>query len=157
MRSSYYALMQAAKDVSVEFPEALDRLHHKTGRMEASFAKQAGGNTRSFEARDRLGSPQALRITVTAFHATNRQAKIVHVYGEPEAHAELAISPLGPCIPELFDEKYPKASLTHLKKMISYLANQAGLKLFHWSPAPATAALDRGSHNIHNTRKLHGA
>jgi hypothetical protein len=117
-RSAYYALMQAAKDVDVEFPEALERLHRATGRVEASFASKLVAT---------LDPSKPVVDSVVLSHfglrlphldAPDRQVKIVRIYKElSAAHAELAISSVGCKIRELFDQKDPNTNLTPLKKM----------------------------------------
>jgi hypothetical protein len=117
-RSSYYALMQSAKDEDVEFPEALDRLHRATGMVEASFASKLVATLDPSKPVIDSVVLSHFGLRLPHLHAIERQAKIVGIYRSlSAAHAELAASSVRCMIRDLFDERYPNTNLTPLKKL----------------------------------------
>ena len=117
-RSSYYALMHAAKEREILFPEVLARLHQATGMVEASFASKLVATLDPAKPVIDSVVLSHFGLRLPHLHAIDRQARVVGIYRSlSEAHAELAAAPVARMIRDLFDQEFPNTNLTPLKKV----------------------------------------
>jgi hypothetical protein len=114
----FFALMEKSKGGDVAFSEALRTIHRSTGRIEASFtSKLVATLDASKPVLDKfvLGH---FRLRLPAWSLADREDATIEVYDRLRLEYDrLTASPEGLKIRDMFDEMYPDAQITDIKKI----------------------------------------
>jgi len=117
-RSAYFGLLESSKAKGIEFPEALQEVNRRTGRVEASFASKLVATLDP-------SKPVIDKFVLAHFElrlprcgVSNQGLKTIHLYRElcDKYHAFLQ-GLTGGMIRKLFDERYPCSEVSELKKL----------------------------------------
>lgn len=117
-RSCYYRLMQNAKQDGITFSKALHALADQTSRIEASFTSKLVATLDPIKPiidRFVLGN---FGLRLPSHNAPNRESKTVDIYNQLcSSYETLMSSCSGRMICHKFEQQYPLADITNLKKI----------------------------------------
>jgi hypothetical protein len=117
-RSRYYKLMQKAKNEGISFAKALRALRDQTGRIEASFVSKLIATVDPSKPVIDKFVLDNLGLRLPYHNASNRESRTIEVYRQLCAKFEELVSgSTGRTICEKFQELYPWAKITDLKKI----------------------------------------
>jgi hypothetical protein len=117
-QAPYYALMERAKAEPLTFAEVLRALHEQVGRIEASFTSKLVATLDPWlPVLDQIVL-QHLGLRMPAAHEADRLAKTCTLFEALcERYAALLASPEGRLICQRFQQRYPHAELTDVKRI----------------------------------------
>jgi len=117
-RVEYFALMESSKVSGIDFPDALEEIHRRTSRIEASFASKLVATLDTSKPVVDKFVLEKFELKLPRSGLKNRVSKTVDVYRELcDAYRDFIESPKGTSIRELFERQYPRSGLSELKKL----------------------------------------
>jgi hypothetical protein len=117
-RSEFFALMEKSKSSGTNFSGALQTVHRSTGRIEASFtSKLVATLDPSKPVIDKFVF-RCFKLRLPNWGSANREEKTIELYGQLCLKYDgFTKSPDGVKIRNMFDERYPDAKITDIKKI----------------------------------------
>lgn len=117
-QASFFELMEAAKRTGIQFTDALRSINTTTGRIEASFASKLVATLDPSKPVIDKFVLQQFALQLPMYGVANRVERTIVLYHQLcDKYALFMNSPVGSQIRTMFDERYPGANITDLKKI----------------------------------------
>ena len=114
----YFKLMEASKLSGIDFPEAIQEINHRCGRIEASFASKLVATLDPSKPVIDKFVLAYFGMHLPRWGSQGRESKTVDLYYELCAkYVDLIESTTGKVIRKNFDLRYPDSPLSELKKV----------------------------------------
>ena len=115
---SYFALMQKAKNKTVNFETTLKQMRKKSGRLEASFVSKFIATLDPNKPVIDKWILKNFGLQLPHYKAKDRERKIVDTYNElVEMYLKLLKEPYIKTLIKKFSQRYPDISITDVKKI----------------------------------------
>jgi hypothetical protein len=117
-RSVYFGLLESSKVNGIDFPEALNEINHRTGRIEASFASKLVATLDASKPVIDKFVLEHFELRLPRWGLSDRETKTIGLYYDLcDKYTAFIQSPTGKMIRELFDGRYPFSEVSELKKI----------------------------------------
>lgn len=114
----FYELLEDAKNNDYSFSEVLEKLSNSTGRLEASFSSKLLATSNTDKAVLDSVVLKNLGLKLPYASATNRKERIISVFNAlDESLNNLLDTQAGEYLVNSFDQMYPYADVTNIKKL----------------------------------------
>jgi hypothetical protein len=117
-RREFFALMEKSKSGETYFSETLQAVYRSTGRIEASFASKLVATLDPSKPVIDKFVLRCFKLRLPNWGSANREENTVELYRQLcLKYDDLLASPDGVKIRNMFDERYPNAKITNVKKI----------------------------------------
>jgi hypothetical protein len=114
----YFKLMESSKPSKIDFPEALQEINRRCGRIEASFASKLVATLDSSKPVIDKFVLKYFGMRLPRWGSTGRETNIIDLYNEIcQKYNNLIQNPTGKSMRGLFDQRYPNLQISELKKV----------------------------------------
>jgi hypothetical protein len=114
----FFALMEKSKNGGTNFSEALQAIHRSTHRIEASFASKLVATLDPSKPVIDKFVLRCFKLRLPNWGSEDREENTIEVYRQLRLkYDDLMTSPGGVKIRNMFDERYPNANITYIKKI----------------------------------------
>ncbi len=139
-RKEFFAVMEKSKSGGTNFPETLQTIHRSTGRIEASFASKLVATLDPSKPVIDKFVLQCFKLRLPNWGSADRVENTILLHRSLCLKYDgLMAGPDGANIRNMFDERYPNAKITDIKK-VDLVLWQIQAKLIHYR-GKATFAL----------------
>ena len=117
-RTEFFALMEKSKGNSISFSEALRSIHLSSGRIEASFASKLVATLDPSRPVIDKFVLRCFQLRLPNWGTADRQEKTIELYRQLCLKYDgFMKTPNGVSMKNMFDERYPHANITDIKKV----------------------------------------